>query len=466
MVILNLEDIIELAIDSALKLGAQFADIRIEHNTGLRMEFVNNDAKKSIQFNEKGLGIRAFIDGAWGFSTLTKITKEAVKEAAEAATKLAKISREYIKEPFKIDAKTYKGKSENIGKKPIDKITIDEKTSYIKMLSEQAKNYDARIATVKVIYTDVISNKIIANSFGTFVEMKISLPRVSIMTTAREGTNRQRGYKSVGLSGGFEIFDSEKAQKLGEESAKQAIMLLSAKAAPSGVFDVVADPELTGVFVHEAFGHASEADAFTAKNTVLEDKLGKKVGNESVNLSDDPTIPGLRGSFEYDSEGTKTRKRHLVVNGVLNEILHSLETAARLGLEPNGAARAQDYGYMPIPRMSNTFMEPGDWTKEEIIEDTKKGILMAGFEYGYVEPAVGQFMFKSWNGWIIEKGELKTPIRDAALAGIILEVLNKINAIGKVVDFNPGVCGKSMQSVPVMTGGPYIRIERIPIGGQ
>ncbi len=461
-----MEDITEIAIDFALKAGAQFADIRIEHNTGTRLEFVNDNAKKVIQFNEKGLGIRAFIDGAWGFATLTKITKEAVKEAADSAVRLAKISRAYIKEPFKIDAKAYRGKSVNLGNKPTDKIPISDKTDFVKFLSEQARNFDTRIATAKVIYTDVISNKIIANSFGTHVEMQISLPRVSILTTAREGTNRQRGYKSIGLAGGFEIFETEKAQKLGEESAKQAVMLLSAKAAPSGVFDVVADPELTGVFVHEAFGHASEADAFTAKNTVLEDKLGKKVGNEFVNLSDDPTIPGLRGSFEYDSEGTKTRKRKLVVNGVLTEILHSLETAARLNLEPNGAARAQDYGYVPIPRMSNTFMEPGDWSKDEIIEDTKNGILMAGFEYGYVEPAVGQFMFKSWNGWIIENGELKTAVRDAALAGTILEVLNKINAIGRNVEFNPGVCGKSGQSVPVMTGGPYIRIEKIPIGGQ
>ena len=218
--------------------------------------------------------------------------------------------------------------------------------------------------------------------------------------------------------------------------------------------------------MHEAFGHAAEADNWPAHTTVLEDKVGEVVGPDHLNLSDDPTMVGERGSFAYDWEGTKTSKRHLVKDGVLNELLHSLETASRLDMAPNGSARAQSFMHSPLPRMSNTFMEPGDWDVEEMIQDMGNGIILCGFNYGYTEPAKGQFMFQANYGYIIENGEKTTMIRDVSLAGQILEVLPKIDAIGNDFEMDAGTCGKGGQGVPDMTGGPHARIRSMPVGGM
>jgi TldD protein len=217
---------------------------------------------------------------------------------------------------------------------------------------------------------------------------------------------------------------------------------------------------------HEAFGHAAEADNWPAHTTVLEDKIGEQVGPNHLNLSDDPRMAGKRGSFEYDWEGTKTRKRFLVKNGILTELLHSLETASRLNMDANGATRAQSFMYPPIPRMSNTFMEPGDWSVDEMIEDTKEGILLCNFNYGYTEPSKGQFMFQASHGYIIENGELRQMVRDVSLAGQILEILPKIDAIAKDFELEAGTCGKDGQGVSAMSGGPHARIRATPVGGM
>ncbi|MFW9839891.1 MAG: TldD/PmbA family protein, partial [Candidatus Thorarchaeota archaeon] len=272
--------------------------------------------------------------------------------------------------------------------------------------------------------------------------------------------------KSIGLRGGFEEMETEAVQNIGTEAAKLAIDLLSSKAAKGGIYDVVMDPILNGVLTHEAFGHAVEADNWPAHSTVLEDRIGDRMGPDFLSISDDPTLQGKRGSTEYDWEGTKTRKRHLVKDGVLNELLHSLETSSRLDMEPNGSARSQSFMFAPLPRMSNTFMEPRDWNLDELLEDTKSGILLCSFNYGYTQPAKGQFMFQASHGYMIENGEKGQMIRDVSLAGNILEVLPKIDAIGNDFELDAGTCGKGGQSVPTMTGGPHARIRAVPVGGM
>ena len=259
---------------------------------------------------------------------------------------------------------------------------------------------------------------------------------------------------------------TEKAQNIGIEAAELVINLLSSVAAKGGSYDVVMDPILNGVMTHEAFGHAAEADNWPSHSTVLEDKVGKEVGPEYLSLTDDPTLEGQRGSFEYDWEGTKSKKRSLVKNGILTELLHNLETSSRLEMEPNGAARCQSFMHFPLPRMSNTFMEPGDWNVDELIQDTKTGILLCSFNYGYTQSAKGQFMFQASHGYIIENGEKGQMVRDVSLAGNILEILAKVDAIGNDFELDAGSCGKSGQAVPTMTGGPHARILDVPVGGM
>ncbi|MFW9769572.1 MAG: TldD/PmbA family protein [Candidatus Thorarchaeota archaeon] len=461
-----MEDLAQTAIEAALNVGASFVDIRIENTTTTIIEINDAITKQSIASRMKGAGIRAFIDGAWAFAQTTNLSSEGIRSTGESVARLALATRDRVEEKFQIHGPSFEGKFTMTPKKPFSSISIDEKMDLVRMIDDQARDYDKRIVSTRSIYGELWSEIHIANSLGTNVSMQNSVPRIISVPTAKEGANRQRMQKSIGLRGGFEEMETEAVQNIGTEAAKLAIDLLSSKAAKGGIYDVVMDPILNGVLTHEAFGHAVEADNWPAHSTVLEDRIGDRMGPDFLSISDDPTLQGKRGSTEYDWEGTKTKKRHLVKGGVLNELLHSLETSSRLDMEPNGSARSQSFMFAPLPRMSNTFMEPRDWNLDELLEDTKSGILLCSFNYGYTQPAKGQFMFQASHGYMIENGEKGQMIRDVSLAGNILEVLPKIDAIGNDFELDAGTCGKGGQSVPTMTGGPHARIRAVPVGGM
>ncbi|MGY5863798.1 MAG: TldD/PmbA family protein [Candidatus Thorarchaeota archaeon] len=461
-----MEDLAQAAIEAALKIGASFADVRIENTTTTIIEINDAITKQSVASRMKGAGIRAFIDGAWAFAQTTDLTTEGMRSTGESVSKLALATRGRVEEKFEIDGPSFEGNFKMRVKKPFASISIDEKMNLVKMIDDQARDYDDRIVSTRSIYGELWSEIVIANSLGTYVSLQNSVPRIISVPTAKEGSNRQRMQKSVGTRGGFEEMETEASQNIGATAAKLAIDLLSSESTKGGVYDVIMDPILNGVLTHEAFGHAAEADNWPAHSTVLEDKIGESMGPEFLSISDDPTLQGKRGSTEYDWEGTKTRKRHLVKDGIFTELLHSLETSTRLDMEPNGSARSQSFMHPPLPRMSNTFMEPRDWDFDELLEDTKTGIFLCSFNYGYTQPAKGQFMFQASHGYIIENGERGQMVRDVSLAGNILEVLPKIDAIGNDFALDAGTCGKGGQSVPTMTGGPHARIRGMPVGGM
>jgi TldD protein len=461
-----MEDLAQIAIEAALKTGARFADVRIENTATTIIELNDGVSKQSISSRLKGAGIRAFIDGAWAFAQTTDLTNSGMRATGKSVAKMALATKEKVVEIFDIDGPSFKDRSYYSVKKPFDRVSIDEKMAFTKMIDDQARDYDERISSTRTIYGDLWTELYIANSLGTNIYVQNSIPRIISAPTAKEGINRQRTYKSLGIRGGYEVMDAEEAQNIGTAAAELVIELLSSVSVKGGLYNVVMDPILNGVMIHEAFGHAVEADNWPAHSTVLEDKIGTRVGPENLSITDDPTPENMRGSYEYDWEGTKTKKRLLVKDGVLTELLHSLETANRLGFEANGAARSQSFMYEPVPRMSNTFMEPGDWAVEELIQDTKTGILLCSFNYGYTHPAKGQFMFQASHGYLIENGEKGQMVRDVSLAGNILEVLPKIDAIGKDFMLDAGTCGKSGQAVPTMAGGPHARISEVPVGGM
>ena len=460
-----MENLAQAAIDAALKTGVSFADVRIENSTTTIIELNDGITRQSMASRMKGAGIRAFIDGAWAFAQTTNLTREGMKETAESVARLAMATRKNVGERFSIDGPIYEDKVKLKVKRPFESVSIDEKMRFVQMIDNQAREFDHRIVSTRTIYGELTSELYVANSLGTRVYLQNAIPRIISVPTAKDGANRQRFQQSISLRSGFEEMETEAAQNIGVTAAKLAIDLLSSKAAEGGIYDVVVDPALNGVVTHEAFGHAAEADNWISHSTVLEDKINEEVGPEYLSISDDPTLAGMRGSTEYDWEGTKTRKRYLVKDGVLTDLLNSLETSSRLGLEPNGAARSQSYMYVPQPRMSNTFMEPRDWEIDELIEDTKSGILLCSFNYGYTQSAKGQFMFQASHGYMIENGERGNMVRDVSLAGNILDILARVDAIGKDFELEAGTCGKDGQSVPTMTGGPHARIRQVPVGG-
>ncbi len=460
-----MEDLAQAAIEGALSNGASFADVRIENTVTTVIEISDGITRKAIASRLKGAGIRAFADGAWAFAQTTTLTTRGMKETGESVARLAMATKDHVADCFTIDGPTFTDRATLNVRKPFEDIRIEDKMDFVKRIDKQALDFDDRIVNSRTIYGDLSSSIFVANSLGTSVHFENSLPRIISAPTAKEGSNRQRAHKSVGVRGGYEAMESDAAQTVGIRASRQVIDLLSSVAAKGGTYDVVMDPVLNGVMVHEAFGHATEADNWPAHTTVLEDKVDKTVGPEHLNLTDDPTMSGERGSFEYDWEGTRSRRRLLVKDGVLNELLHSLETASRLEMEPNGAARSQSFMHEPLPRMSNTFMEPGDWDVDELIADTGEGILLCSFNYGYTDPSKGQFMFQASHGYLIEDGEIGQMVRDISLAGQILDVLSKVDAVGNDFKMDAGTCGKSGQLVPDMSGGPHARIRGMPVGG-
>jgi len=252
----------------------------------------------------------------------------------------------------------------------------------------------------------------------------------------------------------------EKAEEIKKEGMKELKKLLKAEKIKQGKRKIIIDNQLAGLFAHEAMGHALEADL---ENSFLADKKEEKIALENFNLVSDPTIEGTGGFYKYDNEGVKGKKTKLVEKGVLKNFMHSRKTAGRHGTESTGNGRAQNYSHPPIVRMNNTIIESGNASKEEMIEEIDKGIYVKGSQGGNVHTTEGEFRFISTIGYRIENGEIRKekPVKGILLSGKILELLEKIEMIGKDLKINKtgGMCGKGPQFKRVGDGSPHIKLE-------
>ena len=453
----------------------QYWDIKAGISTGTNLDFTDQKSKEISSFNVSECGIRTFINGGWGFTVLNEITKKSIKNGFIKAIKLAKLSESLCKDKFKIkerDPLIKKFKISN--KKKLEDISIEEKIERVKYHEKIASNYSPDIKNTRTFYVDGQSYNLFLNSFGSLIYQDLTVIRLFNLVFAQKNGILQRAVNSIGGLGGFEIVDTEEANNLSNKTASEAIQLLDAKSPVGGKFTVIMDPKLTGTFIHEAFGHACEADIVLNKESILEGRLGEKVASEDINILDNPTmgqgkkfsIPyELYGSYFIDDEGIPSQKTVIIEKGILKSYLHSIETSSRMDFPPNGHGRATSNSSRPQVRMGITILEPKDWSLEEMIESTQNGILCEDFQYGYCDPSTGNFQFKCKMSYKIENGKKKELMRDVSLSGMTLEVLNKISAIGKDISYSDGMCGKGGQSVRVCDGGPYIRAEDITVGG-
>ncbi len=462
-----MEDLAESAIDHMLKLGAEFADLRLETAAGTNIVVMDGKTKTLTAMRESGIGLRAFTGGAWGFATTNDLTMRSAKAIGESAVKMAKAAKARAKHSFKItEGKALKATEEYKCRLRPSDVPVEEKLRFALECDKTMREADSLISSTNARYDDIEIDRIVANSFGTMVRTLERWTLGACSAWAKSEGVIQRGHDAFGSVGGYELMKTKEAGSLAQNAAAQAIRLLDSKPAPAGKFTCILDNKMTGVLAHEAFGHACEADLVLAGSSILEDKLGKKVAGEEVTLVDDPTVKNTFGYFSTDWEGVKARKHVLIQGGVLKGFLHSLESSSRMGVEPNGASRAQVYNNPPIVRMSNTYIGPGDRTKDELFSGLKEGLLFQGMQYGYVEPAKGQFMFKCDEAYAVRNGELGQRYRDASLSGVILEVLTKVEALAD--DFrleDPGYCGKGAQSARTTDGGPHMMIRDLVVGG-
>ncbi len=461
-------DLAEKAVKQAVDSGAEYADSRAEQNHSTTVRLTNDRFEQVVSGIDQGLGIRVLYGGAWGFSSTTSLETEEIKRTVENALKTAKAASRAVKEKATVQhVKPVKDNLKVKTSQPLTKTGIDKKLRLLLHLSDVARKYSPKIVGANVAYEDSAGEKATVTSDGTKILTHPSRVIAYINAVAREGEKITSCRERVGRVGGFELFDRVNADEVFELASKRAVNMLKAKPAPSGRFTVLADPKLAGVFAHEAVGHGCEADAIISGESILSSKLMKTVGTEIVSILDDSTVRDGWGSEKYDDEGVPTRRRLLIEKGVLKGYIHNKESAAKLGMEPNGGARAQNFSHRPIVRMSNTQIAKGTYSFEEILADVKNGVYLKGSRGGEVDTAKGTFQFNAEEAYLIKNGELATPLLDVSLSGLTLETLHNIDAVGKDLEWiEGGACGKGGQTVPVGTGSPHVRITNALVGGR
>jgi len=434
----------------------EYADIRAGTSRTSSILMKDGNLQEVKSGRASGFRIRVLRNGSWGFAFTDEPSR--LGEMALKAIKMAGSLRGDVQVGSGAPSVD---KTRVRSSRPPSDVPADEKRELVSD-AHHATSVDGVVSTT-VSYVDMESSSVFLNSEGSHIEMDETRVALFLNAVASDGSGIQFGHKSCGGTGGFEILEREDIEELGRRTGEKAVRLLRASPPPSGRFDIVTDPELTGVFIHEALGHAAEADLILQGDSILEGKLGEKIASEGVTIIDDPTIDGF-GSYSYDAEGVRANGTVLVENGVLTSLLNSRETAFKLSLKPSGNARSA-IGDQPIVRMSNTYLKPGDLSFDELIEDIRNGVYLRGSRGGQVDTGKGIFQFNAAESFRIRDGEIAEPVKDVSLSGNVLETLKNVDGVGSDFRLGIGFCGKSGQSVPVGDGGPHVRIRNAMVGG-
>jgi TldD protein len=433
-----------------------FHDVRILRGGWIRIVLDNGKLEEISQAPLQGAAVRVLEGGAWGFVTTDSL--EGLEEKVERARRIArKIDR---RESLRLaPAQTGRSVRVPVKKDPRD-LSLEEKAALLKEIEDAARVKG--VSSTQAVYAEVEMKLSYSNSEGLDLESETTRTAFVISAVAsRSGLYQASGEGRSGVCG-LELFDREDPVKLAREVGSTAVALLDASTPRGGTFPVLLDQELAGVFVHEAVGHATEADVVLAGDSCLEGKVGEQIGSEVVTVKDDPSLME-NGYYPFDDEGSLAQETVLVENGALRSFLHSRETAARLGGDPRNA-RAQGMD-RPIVRMSNTYIANGTWSREEMLKELGEGVYLMGTRGGQVSTAEGIFQFNAKRGYLVEGGEPTRLLRDVSLSGKTLEILKSVKAVGSDLKFNSGRCGKSGQLVPVGDGSPHLLIERATVGG-
>ena len=446
------------------KCGAEYAETRAQKLYKTMLTLKEDRVEAAKHGIENGVALRVLVNGAWGFASVGYLNAEILTRAVFDACKMAKMASTRLKTPIKLaETKIVKDRVRAKPKKNPSAISMEDKINTALKINKTILGYDKRIKSCTVDYLDLTGTNHFVNSEGTRIEQDKLYVWARITATAASKGVYTFSREEIGSTAGYEVFDTEPPEMIGEKVAKRAVEQLDAKPPKGGKSPVVLGPNVVGVFVHEAFGHLAEAD-LALSGGVLANNLGKKIASDVVTFYDDGTIDGAFGSFRYDDEGVPAQKAQLVKDGVVTGLLHNRETAQKFNAEPTGNARAENFRVEPIIRMRNTFMAPRDHSLEELVEDIRSGYYLKSFRGGQAN-LDGTFQVGIQEAYEIVKGEIGEPVRNASISGNTLETLFKVDAVGKDFELWPGRCGKG-QTAFICDGGPHIRIKEVIVGGS
>jgi len=460
-----LKDVLGKTVDVAVqKFGAGYAEARAQKLFKTMFTLKEGNVEAAKQGIENGVALRVLVNGAWGFASVGAMDVETLTDAVSDACRMAKTASQRLKKPVElVETKAVEDRVVSKPRKNPSLIPIEDKLKTSLSLNKEVLEYDRRVKSCTIDYLDLTGTNYFMNNAGTYIEQDKLYVWSRIMATATEAGVFTISREEIGSTSGYEVFDVETPEVVGERVAKRAVEQLKAKSPKGGTFPAVLGPSMVGVLVHEAFGHLAEAD-LTLSGSVLMGKLGKKIASDLVTFYDDGTVEGAFGSFKYDDEGVPAQKTLLVKDGVVAGLMHNLETAHKFNARPTGNARAEDFRVDPIIRMRNTFMKPRDHSFQELIEDVKFGYYLKAFRGGQAN-LDGTFQVGIQEAYEIVKGEVGEPVRNASISGNTLETLFKVDAVGKDFELWPGRCGKGQEAF-VCDGGPHIRVKEVLVGGS
>lgn len=435
-----------------------YGDVRFEKGNsfsiGKKKTEENIDTASSI-----GLCIRIISDNRWHYLGFNEMNEEKILDETEKLVRRvgSKPSKLVIKDPLEIDEEI------KVKKKPED-VSVEEKVKTVRETFEFLMRNE-KIVNASVIMAHASNETLFMNTEGSVLRQVLPFFRFSISSVAKEGKRIEYDYYVLARQGGYELFTSIDLNEKIKDVVDGSIQMLKAKVLKGGRHDIIVDPEISGVIAHESFGHGCEADQVLRGRSYLAALKGKKIISDLVSIHDNSSLKGERGYFVFDDEGIKSSDTVLVKNGVLTNFLHDRQSAAFMNSDVTGNARAQDFSRKVFVRMSNTYIEPGDWKHDELVEDTDSGFYLMKAMTGMEDPLGGNLQIVTFKAREIKNGELGELYKGVGISGKVLEFLSRVDAVTDDFEMRGSGCGKGHEDyVPVSSGGPYMRVRKAIIG--
>jgi TldD protein len=482
------KDLTHFTLEYANEKNCDYVEVRLEINSSDSITFINGkmhlgnlpiDLTTDAFSRKLGINIRLLVNGGMGMAATNYLNKDTLRNSVDLAYKNAKRNGAQRKTPIKMsEEEAHETSWQSKYKINPMEVPLEERIQYIQDLVKIfAEKHTVDFIHIFVLITEQRDTYFLNNEGS-----KISghVPRVALIPVLiglQPGGKNEQSYSTYGTTGGWDKFLSWNLREKIQEKAKVlGNIITQAKKPPEGDIDIILGPDVAGIISHENCGHPHEADrilgregAQAGESYLKEYEIGYKIGNDSVNIMEDPTIPDSYGFYLYDDEGVKARPRILIKNGIFNEMLHNRETAAEFNKQSNAAARAVSFDREPIVRMANTYFAPGDYSLDEMVEDIKLGILMKSFTEWNISDTRSQSKYVGQEAYLIENGEIKnTMVLKPALEISTLGLFRSIDAQGKkdTLEWQGAFCGKSEpgQGAQVWTGGPFVRLRKVRLG--
>jgi len=458
------EHALSQVMDRMLSRQVDAADIYFQYSRLESWVLEDGIVREGNHSIEQGAGLRAMSGEKTGFAYTDDLALPQLLDAAEAARAIARAGSSGSQAIARQAPATQLYAPIN----PLTSLSEQEKLELLRRLDAQARAIDPRVQQVIVSLVAVHDTVLVINNEGQLAGDVRPLVRLNVNVIAEHNGRREQGSAGGGARRALDFFlEEDRANDYAREAVRQALVNLEAVDAPAGLLPVVLGPGWPGVLLHEAVGHGLEGDFNRKGTSAFSGRMGELVASPLCTVVDDGTLPDRRGSLSVDDEGTPTQQTVLIENGVLKGYMQDRMNARLMGVKPTGNGRRESYAHLPMPRMTNTYMLPGEHDPQEIIASVDRGLYAVNFGGGQVDITSGKFVFSASEAYLIENGKVTAPVKGATLIGNGPEAMTRISMVGNDLRLDSGIgtCGKEGQSVPVGVGQPTLRIDEMTVGG-